>query len=205
MITTIAVACGSVHAQSVGKIDVSPQAEEPGQQQTAFDSNSTQAQLDRTITRQPAARVTIGTPANQSATQASDHNAGQANWQRDQQGERYEARRANYDQTASGVTLEQALVKKLTMANDAQVELAKMIKGKTDNEQVKELASTLIDDHKALNKKLSDIDKQAKKQDGNNANQSNQQAPKIPDAFCAIGERACDNALEMTKQMLSEK
>jgi len=52
------------------------------------------------------------------------------------------------------VTVAEALVQKLRKANEAEIELAQMAEEMSDNQEVKQLAATLIQDHRALNEKL---------------------------------------------------
>jgi predicted outer membrane protein len=60
-------------------------------------------------------------------------------------------------QHQAGVSLTEAIVKKLIKTNEAEVELAKLALGKAENEELKKFAQTLVDDHQAFNQKLSQM------------------------------------------------
>ncbi|TWT95264.1 hypothetical protein Pla108_34080 [Botrimarina colliarenosi] len=222
--TALAVALttglGVATAQDVGKADVSPQED------MSFDTRVGNEPESFNEGQRGATR-----PANRAQYQpAGQQPAGQLG----AQGERYEARRVvNAGATQQGVTIQEALVKKLTKANDAEIELAKMAQEKTDNDEVRKLTKTIIEDHKALNESLQQVSKQQgndrnspnsnsndRGQTNQNANQANrpqlgqnqgrpmtangQPSETIPQQFCDIGEKACDNALKMTKDMLKD-
>jgi len=114
--------------------------------------------------------------------------------------DRDDSKRAKKDSHA-GVTVEQALVMKLKKANQAQIELAQLAQQKTDNQEVRQLAQTLIDEHQALNQDLKKID--MKSNAATSTNQSSQ-TPMVPHELCQIGEQACQNTLTMTKEMLNK-
>lgn len=57
--------------------------------------------------------------------------------------------------TASqGVTVAEAIVRKLHKANEAEIQIAQLAQEMSDNKEVQQLATTLIQDHKAFNEKL---------------------------------------------------
>ena len=58
------------------------------------------------------------------------------------------------DSNQSATTVKQAIAKKLMMANKAEIELAQLAQQKSKNQQVSQLADTLISDHRNLNEKL---------------------------------------------------
>jgi len=70
------------------------------------------------------------------------------------QTDRYEARRATTDASQPGKSLKAAIAQKLTLANDAEIELAKMAQQKVDHPELKQLTQTLIQDHQKLNQQL---------------------------------------------------
>jgi len=81
----------------------------------------------------------------------------QADRSQNSQEERYQARRVSQQQPRAGqqtLTVKEVLVRKLMKANEAEIELATMAQQKTDNQQVKQLTQTIIQDHKALNQQL---------------------------------------------------
>lgn len=130
-----------------------------------------------------------------------------------EQSDRYEARRISPDSQQQGpMTVSQAILQKLQKANEAEVELAKLAQQKTDNPEVRQLTQTIIQDHQALNQKLQQFAQQRQaSQSGLNrdASQSTAQsrsAPSqsatVPPELCQVAERACENALQMTKTML---
>ncbi len=110
--------------------------------------------------------------------------------------DRYEARREATESIQQGPTVTQALVQKLQTANEAEIELAKMAMKETDNDRVKQLCQTIVQDHQAVNKKLKQLTTQS--QSGSS------QAPTVPKELCQIADQACSNALEMTKEMLGK-
>ncbi len=141
------------------------------------------------------------------------------------QEDRYEARRVTTDgNNQQGLTLKEAIVQKLHKANEAEIELAKMAMEKTDNEDVKQLTKTIVQDHQALNQKLQKMagkhDESSKMQQNSQNAQGSQnatsgnrqtgqtltssQSPTVPKELTKISEQACENALEMTKEMLGK-
>lgn len=125
-------------------------------------------------------------------------------------------------QHASGPTVTEAIVKKLQKANDAEIELAKMAEQQSENDDLKKLASMIVKDHQAFNqelKKFSDMNlSSAPNAQGQNnqlgsrpavasqtqTNLVDSQSPRVPEQLCQVSEQACDNALEMTKEMLGK-
>ncbi|EMI22902.1 putative secreted protein [Rhodopirellula maiorica SM1] len=160
-------------------------------------------------------------------SQITDQPAGTQN----DQGDRYEARRVATNSQQQAPTVKQALVQKLIKANEAEIEIAKLAQQKSDNQQVKRLAQTMIQDHQALNQTLQQHAGQ-QQQGGQqhtgstaagqahtdrNTIAGNQPATRsdlqgdrttqfagktVPRELCQISEQACDNALKMTKEML---
>lgn len=129
-----------------------------------------------------------------------------------------------------GKTVTEALAMKLMKANKAEIELAQMAQQKVKREDIQQLTTTVINDHKKLNEKLqqmvgSDSSQQGRsdrrqtaipnrqtpvstpgqeEQRGRNVNGIGANENKtVPPQLLAIGNQACDNALEMTKEMLS--
>ncbi len=153
-------------------------------------------------------------------------------------GDRYEARKVATDSRSSsqpGPTVKEALVQKLIKANEAEIELAQMAYQKTDNQELRQLAQTIVRDHRQLNQQLqqhagqwhsvrSEADqgdrqgrsgqeriRQADRDLNRNQFAANdqsthsamrQEADIVPQKLCKISEKACDNALKMTKEML---
>ena len=118
--------------------------------------------------------------------------------------DREDAKRAKSDSKSdskSGVTVEQALVMKLEKANQAGIELAQLAQQKSDNQDVRQFAQTLIDDHQSLNQDLKKLG--MKSRSATAANHSTQMAM-VPRELCRIGELACQNTLTMTKEMLGK-
>lgn len=142
----------------------------------------------------------------------------------DQDG-RYQANRVTNDSRMSqqqGPTVKEALVQKLIKSNKAEIELATMAQQKTDNEELKQLASTIVQDHQQLNKTLQqhagNTSDPGKKSDNRSSNPNAASATTsaqsgrnqtgmntVPKEFCQVAEQACDNALEMTKEMLGKQ
>jgi predicted outer membrane protein len=142
------------------------------------------------------------------------------------QDDRYEARRVTNDSNSQqGQTLKEAIVQKLRKANEAEIELAKMAMEKTNNKDVRELTKTIVQDHQAFNQKLKQMsgkqDEGTVKHDEGNRTQgssenatggnrktgqtlTNNQSPIVPAQLSKLAEQACDNALDMTKEMLSQ-
>ena len=95
-------------------------------------------------------------------------------------------------------TVEEAIIGKLIKANDAEIELAKMAKDKSDNQEIKKLAEMIMKDHKALNEQLTSVMKE------NDTPTPGQPEMVVPQQLCDLAEQACKNSLEMTKEMLSQ-
>jgi len=128
---------------------------------------------------------------------------------------------ANDQQSAK--TVKQTIAKKLEMANKAEIELAKMAQEKSKNSQLTKLAETLVSDHQELNEKLKKLELDSKKT-GNRAAINRQNSPvsptgrqavnrpalnnrgqaesMVPPILCDIMDKASENALSMTKDML---
>ncbi|MDA8745859.1 DUF4142 domain-containing protein [Rubripirellula amarantea] len=127
------------------------------------------------------------------------------------QGDRYEARRAStnddrsenahHDYLAQGPTIEEAILQKLKKGNEAEIELAKLAMNKTDNEDVRQLCQTLIQDHEACIEKIQQTS--AKRNAQSHIEASMNQSATVPKQLCRIAEVACENSLMMTKEMLS--
>ncbi|WP_047812714.1 DUF4142 domain-containing protein [Rhodopirellula islandica] len=107
---------------------------------------------------------------------------------------RYEARRTTTDSRQQQPTVTQAIVQKLQKANENEIELAKMAMQKTDHDELKQLTQTIVRDHEALNQKLQQFSSQ---------HQGNSQGQRVPAQLCQIADQACDNAMKMTKDMLT--
>ena len=90
---------------------------------------------------------------------------------------------------------------KLKKAKQAEIELAQLAQQKTDNQEVRQLAQTLIDEHEALNEDLKQLD--MKSNAATSTKQSSQTAM-VPHELCQIGEQACQSTLAMTKEMLNK-
>lgn len=113
-----------------------------------------------------------------------------------------------------GTPIVEALARKLQQANKAEIELAKLAVEKSEQQEIKQLAQTIISDHSQLNKQLEQF------AEGNSARQSspaelrsNRTAQRsagandsalVPQELCKLMEKACDNSLQMTKQMLQK-
>ena len=147
-----------------------------------------------------------------------------------EQGDRYEARRVPTNASQQqGPTVKEALTQKLIKTNEAEIELAKLAQQKSNNQEVKQLAQTLIQDHQAFNQTLqqhasrsqlgqsqtsSESNVTTGNQPGTQSQQHRGQQPgermtaspenTVPRQLCQIGEQACDNALKMTKDMLNQ-
>ncbi len=136
-----------------------------------------------------------------------------------------DASRSNSQQ---GPTVTQALVKKMQKANEAEIELAKLAQQKTDNDEVKQLTKTVIEDHQSLNQQLQKMNAGSSGNAGSRQQNSNNrsdratsqagqsglsrqgdsmggQSSHVPEQLCKITEQACQNSLEMTKEMLNSK
>ena len=144
---------------------------------------------------------------------------------------------SSQSQSSEGMSVEDAIAKKMIKANEAEIELAQMAMRKTDNEEIKQLTQTMVTDHQKLNEK---IKKHCDMKDSGSANRRTSQtqttqgqleqtqtsmpnqkstqgmrtlkaqpsgagaSETVPAQLCAISDQACDNALKMTKEMLSE-
>lgn len=98
--------------------------------------------------------------------------------------------------TQSGKTVSQAIVEKLKKANEAEIEIAKMAQQKANNEEIKQLTKTIINDHEMLNKELEQVSITTASQPGVQLT--------VPPELCEIMAQACENNLQMTKDMLSK-
>ncbi len=126
-----------------------------------------------------------------------------------------------------GTPLAEALAQKLNKANKGEIELAKLAQQKSDEPEIKQLTETIISDHSQLNKQLEQFcqsnstDRSAKsstenstekrsstteaKSDRTAASSVNRSdSPMVPRELCQLMEKACDNSLQMTKQMLEQ-
>ncbi|TWT72862.1 DUF4142 domain-containing protein [Allorhodopirellula solitaria] len=138
-------------------------------------------------------------PSDQSATLPGQPTDRPVRSQTEQDG-RYEARRAAQNSVQQqGPTVKEALTQKLIKANEAEIELAKLAHEKSDNEDLKQLAVTIVKDHQQFNQVLQ---QHAEKRQGDRRNAAASQTATVPKQLCEIGEKACDNALKMTKEML---
>ncbi len=95
-------------------------------------------------------------------------------------------------------TVEEAIIGKLMKANDAEIELAKMAKEKSDNQEIKKMAEMIMKDHKALNEQLTKVMKE------NDTPTPGQPEMVVPQQICDVAEQACKNSLQMTKEMLGK-
>ncbi|EMI57163.1 DUF4142 domain-containing protein [Rhodopirellula sallentina] len=132
------------------------------------------------------------------------------------QNDRYEARRVSPQSDRDGTSVKDAILKKLLKANQAEIELAQLATQRTQNQEVRQLAQTMIEDHRSLNES---IQRASNDQPNHNASaphqsQSNSrqhmnrggasnQSTTVPEQLCKIAEQACDNSLQMTKDMLN--
>jgi len=151
-----------------------------------------------TLVNLPVVCAQQGTPNTPPQSQVYGVNGNadaQSRSQTGQQG-RYEARRVTTDsQMNQGPTVKEALVQKLMKANEAEIELAKIAQQKTNNGEVKQLASQIVNDHQKLNRQLQQISSKQSNHSGNT------QSPTVPQQLCDIADRACENAMQMTKEM----
>ncbi|TWU08515.1 DUF4142 domain-containing protein [Stieleria varia] len=120
----------------------------------------------------------------------------QAGVQNDQ-GDRYEARRVSVDSQSNqhGLTVREAIVQKLQKTNEAEIELAKMAMQRTDNQELKQLAQMIIQDHQQCNQKLqqwgsqndkrSSQDQLGRNQDAGENRVGNQKRPNKTDQFAS--------------------
>ena len=136
------------------------------------------------------------------------------------QDERYEARRTSPRSAQKSVSVTEALAMKLKMHNEAEIELAQMAKQMSDKQEVQQFASSIIENHQALNKKLMPIlNKQASGQqaagqqrgrrtgqatDPRLSDQPRIATATVPGELIQVGQQAFRNALEMNKEMLRE-
>lgn len=112
----------------------------------------------------------------------------------DQQSEeRFEARRVSPDQQTAK-PLHQAVADKLRQANEAEIELAKMAQEQIQHEGLRALTQTIIEDHQELNQQLQKISQSGHSQGS--------QTAMVPGEVCQLMKQACENNLQMTKQML---
>jgi predicted outer membrane protein len=120
---------------------------------------------------------------------------------------------AGTDANHQPVNVKQAIIKKLTRANDAEIELAKLAQQKTDNPELRQLTQTIIQDHQALNQQLEKLGHSANSnqnpatrtnQTGAAGQASSANSDIVPQQLCRIMEKACDNARQMTKEMLQK-
>ncbi len=130
------------------------------------------------------------------------------------------------------VTVKQALVEKLKKSNEAEIELAKLAQQRSDNDEVKQLAKMMVEDHQALNEQLKKFDTLSDSSNStsttgaaiesrNSATDRQNQnrggvvstaqrdaaegrSAMVPKELCEISKKACENALAMTKEMLNE-
>ena len=202
------VTTSSLMAQSI-----EPGAEKIGKQITDFESklppaapNSNQArQQNQALRTQPGQAPSQPAQVINQPVQAGTR-TGQPLPADGLENQRYEARRVPTEASQQGPTVQEAITSKLRQANDAEIELAEMAQERSDNDEVKELAKTIVKDHEALNQKLqSGKQGQGKGREDKNITAANAQAATVPEQLCKIGEQACQNALEMTKEMLSKK
>lgn len=156
---------------------------------------------------------------------------------------------ARMQNNQGSVTVEQAIAKKLMMANKAEIELAELAQQKSKNQQVTQFADQLASDHEQVLQKLKQWETQKEGQvDRERSSRSGNQTPRqqtgnqtedqpnqdtgsknpqrdrllgqgqnqdreqqrgnrgmrntVPQALCAIMEKASSNCQQMTKQML---
>lgn len=111
-----------------------------------------------------------------------------------------ETRRNRSDQQA--MTVQDAIVQKLKKANEAEIQLAKLALEKSDNQDVKKLAETLVKDHQECVQKLQQGIGQPQQQDTPRV--AGNTVAMVPHELCKIAEKACENSLAMTKEMLTQ-
>ena len=113
-----------------------------------------------------------------------------------------------------GTPLVEALARKLQQGNKAEIELAKLAVEKSEQQEIKQLAQTIISDHSQLNKQLDQF------LNGNSAGQNSSEelranrtagrsagandSAMVPNELCDLMKKASDNSLQMTKQMLQK-
>ncbi len=108
------------------------------------------------------------------------------------QSQPYQANRPAIDQSQSGIALPQAMVQKFKKCNEGQIELANMAASESKNDQVRQFAQRIANDHQQLNQQLSSWQPQ-----GNNSTTAY-----VPQQLMQIGEQAATNCLRMTKEQL---
>ncbi|MCA9168786.1 MAG: DUF4142 domain-containing protein [Planctomycetales bacterium] len=219
------------------------------------------------VSSAPAQQVLPATPV---APLPSGSQIQPANTTQPVPGQRHEVRRVNADQQAgSSMTVTQLLAHKLQKANDAEIELAKLAQDRLKDDQLRQFAQMLIQDHQQFGQKLDQLtsvqpgDRAARihantnlnnnidpnratrgdtrqldrQQDGteqdrstanptfateqpavnsavqrqiqtrDNQNQHGDHAAQhvfIPQELTNVMEKACDNSLQMTKDMLNQ-
>ena len=126
-------------------------------------------------------------PDGYQTTQPADQRRGQAS----QTSDRYEANRPSIGSSQNGIPLPQAMVQKFKKMNEGQIELAKMAASETQNDQVRQFAKQIQQDHQQLNQQLS-----------NWQSQGNAATAYLPQQVIQVGEQAAENCLRMTKEQL---
>lgn len=177
--------------------------------------------------RFPATALAFAALVGVGAANAQDSNPAQAQGlerqtpqNQQQQAEQYEARRVSPDSPQQAKTVQQALVDKLRMRNNAEIELAKMAQQKVEHQELKQLTQMLIQDHQALNQELQKLTGQQRSdarpgsrdqagrsvdaQRGSRQGATASESATVPAELCQIMEQAHQNSLQMTKQMLSQ-
>lgn len=106
----------------------------------------------------------------------------------------------NNDQQATqqnGPTLVSVLVEKMKSSQQDEIELAKMAKQKSDNQQVTEYADMLISDHQSF---LQDIEKlEMKVQSDQSSNQA-----RVPQEMISLASAAEKKVMQATREMLQQ-
>ncbi len=97
-----------------------------------------------------------------------------------------------------GTPMNVALLEKMKLGNEAEIELAEMAKQKATSDDVKQYAGRVIEDHRALTQ---DIEKQLQKSQ-NQSNPAGSSTPTVPQKLVDIGKQVCEKNLQMTKGML---
>jgi predicted outer membrane protein len=121
------------------------------------------------------------------------------------------------------VTVEEALLKKLQKGNEGEIELAKVAQQHSSNQAVKDLAQHLITDHQNMIQNLKKVQASVS-HDHASTKPANPTAPGarnaattaaqsensrdmmgvVPHELCQVADKACENNLAMTKEMLSQ-
>ncbi len=101
---------------------------------------------------------------------------------------------ANYAQ--AGTPLNTVLIEQLKSANQAEVELATIARDRTENQELKNLASTIISDHEKFRQ---DVEKVSQK-----VTSSQQTGPFVPQQLTQLTDKACKNAEQSVKAMLEK-